>query len=98
MKEKLIFFIYFLTPFLIWFFLILQGNNLIVLIKRPFPEESLIVPVSDLFYLVFVLFFIQLSNLFLSKLLKVKVFDIINFIFILFHVVVVFYIFYFNFF
>lgn len=97
--KKTLYFIYFILPFLIWFLIYLKNPDFIVIFKRPIYEESLIVPINDLWQIILIFFTFQLGNEILSILLKKhKFFGKINLIFIFFHILVVFYLFMFNFF
>jgi len=96
--KKIFYFIYFLLPFLVWFFIYLQKPDVIILFKRPIGENSVIIPIQDLWKVILVFFVFQLGNEILAHLIINKIFVKINLFFILFHFLVAFYLLICNFF
>lgn len=95
--KKIIYLIFFILPFLVWLLMIFQKEALIVLFYKG-PENYLIVPSQDLWYILLVFFTIQTGNLILTKIFpSYKIFGKINFTFTLLHYLVVFYLLFFNF-
>jgi hypothetical protein len=96
--KNLLYFIYFCLPFFIWFLIYVQNPDIIVLLKRPIGEESIIIPIQDLWQVILIFFVFQLGNEVLARLTLNKIFGKINLLFIFFHFLVVFYLLIFNFF
>lgn len=98
MKKSMAKLTYFLLPFLGWGYAFFKKADLIVIFKRPFSENSFIISQVDLWKIVMVFFVFQLGNYILAKLFSNKIFVKINYLFILFHLLVVIYLLKLNFF
>ncbi len=98
MKVFLHFF-YFIIPFFVWFLIYLQKPDLVVILKRPVNEKSLILPIENLWQIILVFLVIQIGNEILARFLpNYKIFGKIQLIFIFCHFLVAFYLLIFNFF
>lgn len=99
-KKKLIkgiiFLIYFFLPFVFWIILYFSNLDFLIIARRDIDESSVIIFKEDLIKFVTVFFVIQFGNLILKFLTFDKIFDKINFVFILGHILISFYTFYFN--
>lgn len=95
--KKAIHFIFFIFPFLVWLLMIFQDGSLVTIFYKG-PENYLILPSQDLWYIFLAFLAVQTGNLILAKIFSsYKIFGKINFVFILFHYFVVFYLLFFNF-
>ncbi len=96
--KKIIYYFYFILPFFIWFLFYLKKPDFVVIFKRPLNEASLVVDLSNLWQIILIFFVFQLGNEILSFFFKKhKIFGKINIIFIFLHLLVVVYLFLFNF-
>ncbi len=97
--KKFFYYFYFLLPFCLWLLIYLKKPDFVVVFKRPIGEESLILPIQDLWQIILVFLVMQVGNEFLKHFFKdLKIFGKIQLIFIFLHLLVVFYLVIFNFF
>lgn len=98
MKTRYYYFIYFILPFFIWALIYWQKPDFVVIFKRPIGENSLILPIQDLWQIILVFAVLQTGNEFLARFWKdYNIFGKINSVFIFIHFLVAFYIYIFNF-
>ncbi|GIW65050.1 MAG: hypothetical protein KatS3mg093_029 [Candidatus Parcubacteria bacterium] len=90
--------LYFLLPFFIWFLIYWQKADFVIIFKRPIWENSLIIPIEDLWQIILVFSILQFGNDILARFFKnYNIFVKINLVFIFFHFLVAVFIFVLNF-
>ncbi|MCS7200549.1 MAG: hypothetical protein NZ822_00090 [Patescibacteria group bacterium] len=89
--------LYFILPFFIWLIIYQLGLDFVVVFKRPLGENSLILPIEDLWQIILIFAIFQLGNEVLARFFQnMNIFVKINLIFIFLHTLVASYILIFN--
>jgi hypothetical protein len=98
MIKKIPYYFYFSVPFFIWSLFYFKKPDFVVIFKRPLPENSSFIYLSDLWQIILIFLVFQIGNEILAKIFKnQKIFGKIKIIFIFFHFLVALYLFKINF-